>query len=111
MCRPDPRGFGRHYLVKWMSEMIEGFTFLRWRRVASHLLALLAFLLFGVFAVQAQQFSADIVVRHGDESKPAGHLSVRDGKVRIETAEHADCFFLVDPAKPLATFVRPGARV
>lgn len=91
--------------------MIEGFTLPRWRRVASNLLALLTFSVFGVFAAQAQQFSADIVTRHGDESKPAGHLSVRDGKVRIETAEHADGFFLVDPAKPSATFVRPGARV
>jgi hypothetical protein len=62
-------------------------------------------------AAQAQQFSADIVMRHGDEAKPAGHLSVRDGKVRIETAEHADGFFLVDTTGPSATFVRPGARV
>jgi hypothetical protein len=66
---------------------------------------------FGVAAAHAQQFSADIVMRHGEESKPAGHLSVRDGKVRIETPEHADGFFLVDGSAPSATFVRPGARV
>jgi hypothetical protein len=94
-----------------MSAMIEGFTFLRWRRAALHLLALSAFSLFGIFAAQAQQFSADIVVRHERVSSAAGRLSVRDGKVRIETAEHADGFFLVDPAKPSATFVRPGTRV
>jgi hypothetical protein len=65
----------------------------------------------GVGAAQAQQFSADIVTRHDDVSTRAGRLSVRDGMVRIETAEHADGFFLVDTAKPSATFVRPGARV
>ena len=43
----------------------------------------------GAVAAQAQQFSADIVTRHDDVSTPAGRLSVRDGKVRIETAEHA----------------------
>ena len=91
--------------------MIEDFTFLRWRRVASHLLALSAFSLFGILAAQAQQFSADIVTRQDGISSAAGRLSVRDGKVRIETAEHADGFFLADPAKPLASFVRPGAHV
>jgi hypothetical protein len=94
-----------------MPAMIEGFTFLNWRRVASHLLALSTFSVLGVFAVQAQQFSADIITRHDGVSSAAGRLSVRDGKVRIETVEHADGFFLVDPAKPSATFVRPGARV
>ena len=75
------------------------------------LLTAFACLAFGIAAAQAQQFSADIVMRHGDEPKPAGHLSVRDGKVRNETAEHADGFFLVDATGPSATFVRPGARV
>ena len=60
---------------------------------------------------QAQQFSADIVTRHDEVSKAAGRLSVRDGKVRIETAEHPDGFFLVDVTRPSAYFVRPVARV
>ena len=91
-----------------MPAMISGFSPMQLRKA---LLAAFVCSAFGVAAVQAQQFSADIVMRHGDDKKPAGHVSVRDGKVRIEAAEHADGFFLVDPAKPSATFVRPGARV
>jgi hypothetical protein len=60
---------------------------------------------------QAQQFSAEIVTRRDDVSTHAGRLSVRDGQIRIETAELADGFFLVDPSKPSAWFVRPDARV
>jgi hypothetical protein len=71
----------------------------------------LACSILGAAAASAQQFSADIVTRHGDVSKPDGRLSVRDGKVRIETAEHPDGFFLIDMTKPSAYFVRPGARV
>ena len=62
-------------------------------------------------AARAQQFSADIVMRQDGVSKPAGRLSVRDGRVRIETAEHPDGFFLIDAEKPSASFVRPAARV
>src|SRR5580658_7647118 len=62
-------------------------------------------------AAQAQPFSADIVTRHDDVSAPAGRLRVLDGKVRIETTEHPDGFFLVDTVKPSAYFVRPGARL
>jgi hypothetical protein len=66
---------------------------------------------FGVVTAQAQQFSADIVTRRDDVSAPAGRLSVFDGKVRIETAELPDGFFLVDTVKSSAYFVRPGARL
>jgi hypothetical protein len=72
---------------------------------------LFASMAFSAVAAQAQQFSADIVTRHGDVSKPDGRLSVRDGKVRIETAEHPDGFFLIDMARPSAYFVRPAVRV
>ena len=65
----------------------------------------------GIVTAQAQSFSADIVEQHGDVSRPAGRLSVRDGKVRIETSEHPDGFFLADAARPSAYFVRPAARV
>lgn len=65
----------------------------------------------GSIAAQAQQFSADIVMQHGAATMPAGRLRVLDGKVRIETPEFADGFFLVDAAKPSAYFVRPAARV
>ncbi len=62
-------------------------------------------------AAQAQSFYADIIARHGDVSAPAGRLSVLDGRVRIETTEHPDGFFLVDTTKPSATFVRPATRL
>jgi hypothetical protein len=62
-------------------------------------------------AAHAQQFSADIVREGGGATVPAGRLRVLDGKIRIETPELADGFFLVDTTKPAAYFVRPGARV
>ncbi len=65
----------------------------------------------GAVAAQAQQFSADIFMRRGDAATPAGRLFVLDGKVKIETPELADGFFLVDTAKPSAYFVRPAARI
>jgi hypothetical protein len=71
------------------------------------------FLLCGVAAARAQQFSADLViVRHeGVAAEPAGKLQVFDNKVRLETPELADGFFLIDGATPTAYFVRPAARV
>jgi hypothetical protein len=42
---------------------------------------------------------------------PAGRLFVLDDKVRIETPELADGFFLMDGAKPAAYFVRPATRI
>jgi hypothetical protein len=60
---------------------------------------------------QAEQFSAEIVTQRDGVSARIGRLSVLDGKVRIEVAEHADGFFLVDATKPSAYFVRPAARL
>jgi hypothetical protein len=68
-------------------------------------------LMSGSLAAEAQQFSADIVVQRGAATTPAGRLRVLDGKVRIETPEVADGFFLVDTAKPSAYFVRPASRI
>ena len=65
----------------------------------------------GSVAAPAQQFSADIVVERNTAAKPAGRLHVLDGKVRIETPEVADGFFLVDTVKPTAYFVRPASRI
>ena len=65
----------------------------------------------GQAAAQTQQFSANIVVQADTAAMPAGRLRVLDGKVRIETPEFAHGFFLVDTAKPSASFVRPGARI
>ena len=42
---------------------------------------------------------------------PAGKLRVSGDKVRLETPELADGFFLIDGAKPAAYFVRPAARI
>jgi hypothetical protein len=94
-----------------MPKMIRDAMSVRLRKVAGGLLALACLSVSGAVAVQAQQFSADIVTRHDDVSTRTGRLSVLDGRVRIDTAEHTDGFFLVDVAKPSATFVRPGARL
>ena len=92
--------------------MIDGVTFNRLHRaVRFGLLALGGFFVGGHGAAQAQQFSAEIVREGGGATVPAGRLRVLDGRVRIETPEFADGFFLVDTAKRTAYFVRPGARV
>ena len=76
------------------------------------LLALAGVLLCGRAPAQAQQFSADLVTIGGDGvAAPAGKLRVDGDKVRIETPEFADGFFLIDAAKPVALFVRPAARI
>jgi hypothetical protein len=67
----------------------------------------------GADGAAAQPFSADIVTRRDDASVQVGRLGVRDGRVRIETSEFPDSYFLVDTAsaKPSAYFVRPAAQV
>jgi hypothetical protein len=98
-------------MPKMIGEAISGqLRIARWRLfVAAALFILTALAAFGAVGAQAQPFSADIVTRRDDVSARAGRLSVLDGKVRIETAEHPDGFFLVDTVKPSAYFVRPGA--
>jgi len=77
------------------------------------LLAIAAFVLGSAATAHAQQFSADLVIiaHDGAAAAPAGKLRVFDDKVRLETPELADGFFLIDGAKPTAYFVRPGARI
>jgi hypothetical protein len=78
------------------------------------LLAVAGFLLCAVAAAHAQQFSADLVVMQPDSgvaAAPAGKLHVLDDKVRLETPEMANGFFLIDGAGPTAYFVRPATRV
>lgn len=84
---------------------------MRLRKATWRLLVLAGLSASSAVAAQDQQFSADIVTRHGDVSAPAGRLRVQGGSVRIETAEHTDGFFLIDTAKPSAYFVRPAARI
>src|ERR1700722_6749004 len=94
-----------------MSKMIRETISVQFRKARWPLLALAALSAFGTVAAQAQPFSADIVTRHDDMSAPAGRLSVLDGRVRIETTEQPDGFFLVDTVRPSAYFVRPAARL
>jgi hypothetical protein len=76
------------------------------------LLAVAGVLLGGRTSALAQQFSADLVVAQGEGAgAPAGKLRVFDDKVRIETPEFTDGFFLIDGAKSAAIFVRPPTRV
>lgn len=75
------------------------------------LLALAGSVFGGSISVHAQQFSADLVVIHdGAAAEPAGRLRVLGDKVRLETPQFADGFFLIDAARPAAYFVRTGAR-
>jgi len=77
-----------------------------------NLLAVVGVLLCGHTPVSAQQFSADLVTLKGDgTSTPAGRLRVSGDKVRIETPELADGFFVIEGTKPAAFFVRPAARL
>jgi hypothetical protein len=76
------------------------------------LLALVGLLLCGRAPAQAQQFSADLVTTHGDGATAlAGKLRVFDDKVRIETPDLADGFFLIDGSNRVAYFARPAARI
>jgi hypothetical protein len=83
-----------------------------WRRIVWLVYALAGLWLVGSSPVLAQGFSADLLVAQGGAaSVPAGRLFVLGDKVRIETPELADGFFLIDGAKPAAYFVRPATRI
>jgi hypothetical protein len=75
------------------------------------LLVIAGFLFGSVTAARAQHFSADLVIvpHEGAAATPAGKLHVLGDKVRLETPELADGFFLIDGAT--AYFVRPAAQV
>src|ERR1700733_13059734 len=77
------------------------------------LVAVVGLLFCDVAAARAQQFSADLVISPHDGATvaPAGQLRVFDDRVRLETPELADGFFLIDSAKPTAYFVRSAARI
>ena len=62
---------------------------------------------------RAQQFSADIVRAQagGQPSALAGKVYVSGNKVRIETPDTPDGFFVVDVSKPATYFVRPAQQV
>ena len=64
-------------------------------------------------SARAQQFSADLVIMQHDGAAAisAGRLRVSGDKVRIETPELTDGFFLIDGSTPSAYFVRPATQV
>jgi hypothetical protein len=78
-----------------------------------YLLAVVGFLACGLAVAQAQQFSADLVATDVDgiATASAGKLRVFDDKVRIETPDYADGFFLIEGANRAAHFVRPAQRI
>jgi hypothetical protein len=76
------------------------------RRLRWSLLALMAALV--ATPGQAQQFSAELMHVQNGSTAPAGHLRVSGDKVRIESPDFPDGFFLIDGAKPASYFVRPA---
>jgi len=66
----------------------------------------------GAAAAEEPQFSADIVFRDpsGTETQARAKLHAANGKIRIETAEAADGYFLIDSEVSSAVFVRPSQR-
>jgi hypothetical protein len=82
------------------------------KRLWLSVLVVAGLVLCGRAPAQAQQFSADLLTMRDDAAAaPAGKLRVYNDKVRIETPEFADGFFLIEGAKPSAYFVRPAARI
>ena len=61
---------------------------------------------------RAQQFSADLVrtAVSGGAPVPTGKLHVFKDKVRIETPDFPDGFFLIDGASRAAYFARPDRK-
>jgi hypothetical protein len=94
--------------------MARGFTIVSrpWLRLLG-LGALVGALGGGGAPAQAQNFSADLVrtAIHGGAAASFGKLRVSDDKVRIETPDFPDGFFLIDGASRAAYFARPGERV
>jgi hypothetical protein len=65
----------------------------------------------GCAPAHAQQFSANLVTTHVDGTAIASHLRVFNNRVRIETPEFPDGFFLIDGVSRAAYFARPGEGV
>ena len=65
----------------------------------------------GCAPAHAQQFSANLVTTHVDGTAIASHLRVFNNRVRIETPEFPDGFFLIDGVSRAAYFARPGQGV
>jgi hypothetical protein len=99
--------------MQWISAMTKGRMILSpscWTWLS--LLACVGFLMCDGASAQAQQFSADLVATHVDgTTAAAGKLRVFNDKVRIETPDFADGFFLIDGPSGAAYFARPADRI
>jgi hypothetical protein len=100
--------------MQWISAMTKGRMIippscLTWLS----LLAFVGFLMCDGASAQAQQFSADLVAARvdGAATASAGKLRVFNDKVRIETPDFADGFFLIDGANRAAYFARSADRI
>jgi hypothetical protein len=60
---------------------------------------------------RAQQFSAELIRTEDGSTASAGQLRISGDKVRIESPDFSDGFFLIDGARPAAYFVRPAQRL
>ena len=91
------------------SRMIISPLCLTWRS----LLGFVGVLMCSYASAQAQQFSADLVTTHidGTATASAGKLRVFNDKVRIETPDFADGFFLIDGPNRVTYFARPTERI
>jgi hypothetical protein len=62
-------------------------------------------------AAQAQQFSADLISTRNGAAPSVGKLYALNDKVRIETPEFPDGFFVSDGLNRVSHFARPSVRV
>jgi hypothetical protein len=74
-------------------------------------LCLAGFLACSGAAARAQQFSADLVSTRNGAAISVGKLRTLNNKVRIETAEFPDGFFVSDGSTRVSWFARPHARI
>jgi hypothetical protein len=62
-------------------------------------------------AAQAQQLSADLVSTRNGAATSVGKLRVLNDKVRIETPDFPDGFFVSDGSSHVSYFARPNSRI
>ncbi len=91
--------------------MVKGFTIASWSWLS--LVGPVGALSSSCTPAQAQQFSADLIRTelHGRVASSAGKIRVFNDKVRIETPDFPDGFFLIDGVSRAAYFARPSERV
>jgi len=98
-------------LTQGIHALVNGFTIASWSWLS--LVGLVGALSCSCPPAQAQQFSADLIRTelHGRVASSAGKIRVFNDKVRIETPDFPDGFFLIDGVSRAAYFARPNERV